>query len=220
KVVISIPCPVQGFADWGEIDGKKIDFSKAEDQIAAARWFIDKALEKWEKKNYKHIKLEGFYWVHEAAGKDYEIIPEVKEYLKGKNMKLFWIPYWNAERADQWSSLGFDVAYQQPNYFFNTKVPYQRLDDACHFADQHKMGMEMEFDNNIAKPEIRTRYYDYINSFEANGVWDSCQVAYYEGGGAWLKMSESNDPELLKMFDTLSGIVIKRQDKADKIVKH
>ncbi|MCE5346735.1 MAG: DUF4855 domain-containing protein [Bacteroidales bacterium] len=216
KVIISIPCPVQGFKEWGDLDGQKIDFNKAEDQIAVACWFIDKTLDKWRKKNYKHIQLEGFYWVHESAGKDYAIIPKVKEYLKEKDMKLYWIPYWKAERAEQWSSLGFDLAYQQPNYFFSTKIPYQCLDDACHFANQHRMGMEMEFDNNIVKPEKRSRYYDYIKSFEANGVWASRQVAYYEGGGAWLKMSESNDPEIKKMVKTLSDIIIVRQEMVDK----
>jgi hypothetical protein len=215
RVVISIPCPVPGFTDWGELDGEKLDFNKPEDQIAAACWFIDKTLDKWKEKKYKHIQLDGFYWVHEAAGKDYQIIPQVKEYLKKRNMKLYWIPYWEAERAEQWSSLGFDIAYQQPNYFFSTTTTYQRLDDACHFAEQNGMGIEMEFDNNVTKPEFRTRYYDYIKSFEANGIWASRQVAYYEGGGAWLKMSESNDPEIKKMVEILSGIIIRRQEKAD-----
>jgi hypothetical protein len=219
KVVLSIPCPVAGFTDWGDINGRKMDFNKPEDQIEAVRWFIDTALEKWNSKKYKHIQLDGFYWVHEAAGKDYSIIPEIKEYLNKKDLKLYWIPYWNAEKAEHWSSLGFDFAYQQPNYFFNPKIPYQRLDDACSFASEHGMGMEMEFDNNVSKPEFRTRYYDYIRSFKTNGIWASCQVAYYEGGGAWLKMSGSNDPEIKKMMETLSGIIINRQEKADKDTK-
>jgi hypothetical protein len=219
KVVISIPCPVQGFTEWGDIDGKKTDFNKPSDQIAAADWFIDKVLEIWKKKNYKHIQLEGFYWVHEAAGKDYGIIPQVKDHLMDKNLKLFWIPYWNAERAEQWSSLGFDLAYQQPNYFFSTKVPYQRLDDACRFAEKHGLGMEMEFDGNVSKPEFRSRYYDYIRSYEANGIWSSKQVAYYEGGGAWLKMSNSDDPEMKKMAETLTSIIIQRQQRADKSIQ-
>jgi len=44
----------------------------------------------------------------------------------------------------------------------------------------------------------------------------SSKVAYYEGGGAWLKMSKSNKTEMKKMVDTLSGIIIVRQEKADK----
>lgn len=216
RVVISIPCPVSGFTEWGEINGKKMDFNKPEDQITVACWFIDRALEKWKEKDYRHIELDGFYWVHEAAGKDYAIIPEVKEYLRKKKMKLYWIPYWNADKADQWASLGFDCAYQQPNYFFSKDIPFQRLDDACIFGKQHGMGMEMEFDNNVANTEIRGRFYDYINAFESHGVWLERKVAYYEGGGAWMKMSESDDPEMRKMVEQMSGIIIARQKKADR----
>lgn len=215
RVVISIPCPVSGFAGWGEINGKKLDFGKPEDQISAACWFIERVMERWKGKNYRHIRLDGFYWVHEAAGKDYAIIPEVKKYLNDIGMKLYWIPYWNAERADQWASLGFDCAWQQPNYFFNKDIPYQRLDDACIFGSKHGMGMEMEFDNNVSKPEIRHRFYDYINAFESHGVWAERRVAYYEGGGAWLKMSQSSDQEMRKMFEKLSQVIIGRQVKAD-----
>jgi hypothetical protein len=216
RVLISIPCPVSGFTEWGAADGVKLDFNKTEDQITAACWFIDRTLEKWEKNNYEHISLDGFYWVHEAAGSDFAIIPEVKKYLLKKGLKLYWIPYWKAERSGQWDSLGFNCAYQQPNYFFSNDVPYQRLDDACNFAMLHGMGMEMEFDNNVVKPDIRGRFYDYINSFEANGVWAQSKVAYYEGGGAWLKMSQSDDQEMKRMFKTLSEIIIRRQEKADK----
>lgn len=216
KVIISIPCPAKGFTEWGELNGKKADFNKTEDQIAASQWFIDKVLDKWKNKKYKHIQLEGFYWVHEDAVQDYEIIPVVNEYLKKKEMKFYWIPYWKAPKAEQWSSLGFDFAYQQPNYFFSTDIPYQRLDDACLFGEKNAMGMEMEFDDNVTKPEIRTRYYDYIKSFETNGVWASRRVAYYEGGGAWLQMSKSNDPEMKKMVETLSDIIIARQERSDK----
>ncbi len=216
RIVISIPCPVSGFNGWGEINGKKIDFNKSEDQVEVACWFADRVMKRWKEKSYRHIKFDGFYWVHEAAGKDFAIIPQVKEYLRKEGMKLYWIPYWKAERADQWKTLGFDYAYQQPNYFFNKEIPYQRLDDACVFGKQYDMGMEMEFDNNVIKPEFRKRFYDYIDSFESNGVWAEGNVAYYEGGGAWLRMSLSNDPEMRKMSTRLSEIIINRQKKADK----
>ena len=216
RVVISIPDPVHGFTEWGEIGGKKLDFNNAEDQIAAACWFIDMVLKKWAEKGYRHLKLDGFYWVHEAAGKDFAIIPEIKKYLIPESMKLYWIPYWNAERSDKWKELGFDCAYQQPNYFFNKDLTSERLDDACNFGKQHGMGMELEFDNNVSKPEGRRKYYEYISSFTANGVWDKRQVAYYEGGGAWLKMSQSSDPEMKEMIEVLSSILIRRQEKADE----
>lgn len=216
QVVISIPCPVNGFTDWGELDGKKLDFRNPEDQAKAACWFIDEALKKWKEKNYQHIKLNGFYWVHEDAAQSEEAIPVVKKYLESKNYKLLWIPYWGAKGKEEWKKLGFDFAWQQPNYFFATDIPKQRLTDACLFAKEHQMGLEMEFDNRVSQPEFGARFYDYIKSFEENNVWERYPVAYYEGGGAWMQMAKSNNPELKKMTETLGDIIVKRQAEADK----
>ncbi len=79
------------------------------------------------------------------------------------------------------------------------------------------MGLEMEFDERISKPEFRSRFYDYINVFRENEIWQQFPVAYYEGGGAWMKMVHSGDPELQKMVETLGDIVVKRQKQADNI---
>ncbi len=219
QVVLSIPCPVNGFTEWGELDGKKLNFNNSDDQVKAACWFIDEALKKWNKKNYKHIQLSGFYWVHEDAVQSDEAIPFVKKYLEAKSYQLLWIPYWGAKGKGEWERLGFDFAWQQPNYFFATDIPKQQLTDACVFAKEHQMGLEMEFDERIAKPEFRARFYDYINAFNENNVWKQYPVAYYEGGGAWLQMSKSKDPKMKKMFDTLGNIIVERQTRADKTHK-
>ncbi len=220
QVVFSIPCPVNGFKDWGELNGKKLDFNNPDDQAAAAQWFIDEALKKWNKKNYKHLQLNGFYWVHEDAAQSEKALPSVKKYLEAKNLKFVWIPYWDAKGKGDWEKLGFDLAWQQPNYFFSTNIPKQRLTDACTFAKEHNMGLEMEFDERVFKPEFMTKYYDYINVFDENNVWKLSPVAYYEGGGAWMQMAKSKDPEIQKAFDTLSNIVVRRQINADKVHKH
>lgn len=217
EVVISIPCPVNGFTEWGELNGKKMNFNNPEDQEKAACWFIDEAIKKWNEKNYKHIKLSGFYWVHEDAAQSSEAIAFVRKYLEKKNYQLLWIPYWGAEGKGGWQKLGFDFAWQQPNYFFETTIPKQRLTDACSFAKEHRMGLEMEFDERVSKSEFRERFYDYVNSFKENHVWSLCPVAYYEGGGAWLQMVNSSDPEMKKMVDILGDIIVERQLKEDKM---
>ena len=219
QVIISIPCPVNGFTDWGELNGKNLDFNNTDDQLKAACWFIDEVLKKWNEKNYQHIKLGGFYWVHEDAVQSDEAIPFVKKYLEAKNYELFWIPYWGAKGKGEWEKLGFDFAWQQPNYFFETDIPKQRLADACSFAKEHQMGLEMEFDERVTKPEFRARFYDYVNAFKENNVWKRYPVAYYEGGGAWMQMVNSNDPEMKKMVDTLGNLVVERQTRADKELK-
>jgi len=216
QVVLSIPFPVYKFTEWGELNGKKLNFNNTDDQVKAVCWFIDEALKIWNKKNYKHIQLNGFYWVHEDLKQSNAAIPIVKKYLKTKNLNFLWIPYWGAKRKGEGKRLGFDFAWLQPNYFFATDIPKKRLNDVCIFAKKHHMGLEMEFDERVAKPEFRSRFYDYLRIFKENNVWDSFPVAYYEGGGEWMQMANSKDPELKKMFDTLGNIIVKRQTNADK----
>lgn len=215
KVVISIPAPFYGYKEWGSVNNKKLDFNQQQDRILAAKWYIDQALKKWKAKNYKNIQLSGFYWVSEEAQNSDDVLVAVKKYLKSKQLRFYWIPYWKAAGSDQWQKYGFDIAYQQPNHFFETTIPDARLDSACIFARQHKLGLEMEFDERVDQPDFGRRFYAYIDAFKKYHVWDSCPVAYYEGGGAFLKIANSKDPVLKKMYTTLTDILVKHQQQAD-----
>lgn len=219
KVVISIPTPINGFTGWGSIDGKALDFNKIDDQIAAEKWFIDEALIRWKAKNYKYLELVGFYWVDENAGKYENAITLTKQHVQSKGMKFYWIPYFGATGGAKWKEMGFDYAYEQPNYFFNTTVPYSRLKDACSFGGTYGLGMEMEFDYRVSQTEFEIRFDNYIQSFTENKIWELKPVAYYEGGGAWMSMASSTNAELKKMYQTLGDIIVERQKKADERVK-
>ncbi|MDP4184818.1 MAG: DUF4855 domain-containing protein [Bacteroidota bacterium] len=216
KVVVSIPTPINGFTEWGSIDGKALDFNNVNDQVRAEQWFIDEVLKRWQEKNYKHLALAGFYWVDENSNNYTNAIALTKNYLASKGFKLHWIPYWNAIGGDKWNTLGFDYAYLQPNYFFTLSIPYQRLPDACNFASIHNMGLEMEFDGRVTQSSYRERFYSYIQAFSNSKVWDLKPVAYYEGGGAWYTMATSSDVELQKMYKKLADIIVDRQKRADE----
>jgi len=216
KVVISIPNPAYGDTSWGALSNKNLDFNNDRDRITAATWFVNQALEIWKSKKYKHLKLAGFYWVHEAVANqsDANVIQAMSNYLHDNKLDFYWIPYYNAGRAGDWNDMGFDIAYQQPNYFFNLTTPYSRLPDAINFAKQHKMAYEMEFDGRLmTSADYRKRFYDYLNEFKKGGVWAQAPVAYYEGGGAWLDMSRSDDPEAQKAFNALGDILAERKEK-------
>jgi len=219
QVVISIPTPINGFTGWGSLDGKTLDFNKLDDQVAAEKWFIDEALKRWTEKNYKHLDLTGFYWVDEDAGHYQDAMKLTSQYVRSRRRKFYWIPYWTAQGGDKWKELGFDYAYEQPNYFFNTAISYCRLNDACAFGEKYGLGMEMEFDQRVSQPEFKTRFDDYIKAFTENKIWKLKPVAYYEGGGAWGSMAASTDGELKKMYQTLGDIIVERQRKADERLK-
>ena len=169
QIVLGLPEAIRGQKDWGEIDGREMDFSKEEDQIAATKWYIGELVERFKAAKYKHLELSGFYWVAEDTHHCAELTIPLSEYIHSEGKLFYWIPYWQAKGHEEWKRLGFDVAYQQPNHFFNHSIPDSRLDEACATARRHGMAMEFEFDEK-ATAAIPNSSHDrmaaYINHFE------------------------------------------------------
>ncbi|CAL1519507.1 DUF4855 domain-containing protein [Chitinophaga sp. MM2321] len=218
KVVLTLPEPIRKLTNWGELNGKQLSFENTEDRIAACNWYVETALAKWKAANFKHIELMGFYWVAEQNTGAAEILPTVAKFIQSKQQRFYWIPYYGATGAANWQEMGFDIAYQQPNYFFNLASPYSILTGAIDFSKKHNMALEMEFDNRLmTQSAYRKKYVDYISEFQKYGAWDSLPVAYYEGGGAWLEMALSKDVEVKGLFNRLGDIIAERQKRTDKL---
>lgn len=221
QVVFCIPTPQPKRKDWGSIGNKPLDFSMTEDRIKAVEWYVNRIKEEWKKKNYKHIDFGGFYWLHERieiANGDGDLVRGVKKLLAKEDIPLCWIPYYGAEGSAQWSSFDFDIAYQQPNYFFRTDTPMEIITGALQFAKNHHLALEMEFDSRVEQPEFRERFYTYLEEFEKADVWNSKPVAYYDGADGWLKLATSSNEEMKKMHKALGDILVKRQGKFSKII--
>ena len=79
------------------------------------------------------------------------------------------------------------------------------------------MSLEMEFDENAAEKNGNkgNRMKAYIDGFTRNNVWNTSDVAYYQGGiGLYiLKNGTEKDKEL---YDELANIIIERQRKSNK----
>lgn len=213
KLIVGIPAPIKGQKDWGSI-GRQMDFSNPEDCIEACKWYIDRFLDRYQKEGYKHLDLEGFYWVPESDVPYTDILVKVGDYIRSKNLRLFWIPYWRAVGFDNWKTDKFDFAYIQPNHFFTKTISYERLDAACAFAKGTNMGLEMEFDESAladAKNSKRDRLISYIQAFEGHGVFKEASVAYYQGGAAIYGLSRSKNPLDKELMDRLAGIIIQRK---------
>lgn len=215
KVVLTLPEPIKNFETWGLVGAQKLDFKKNEDRVLACKWYVDYVITEYRKQNFEHLDFDGFYWVAETQRDSDGILEEIGRYIRSKGMKFYWIPYMYAQGAETWKEAGFDIAYQQPNYFFQLDRPKTLFDRAIANSNTYKMGLEMEFDDRITDPLFRSRFYDYVNAFQKSNSWNDKAIAYYEGGGTWLRMFRSNDPEVRKAYDTLSNIIIVRQLKED-----
>lgn len=215
KVILTLPEPIKGFENWGLPGAKKLNFNNYSDRVEACKWYIDYAISEWKKQNYDYLSLDGFYWIAETQRNSDGILNEIGNYIRSKGLKFYWIPYMYAEGAEKWKDAGFDIAYQQPNYFFQLDRPKTLFDRAFYNSNNYNMGLEMEFDDSITEQAFRTRYYDYLEAFQKAGAWDNKPIAYYEGGGAWYRMFRSTVPEVKKAYDDLVDIIIKRQLKED-----
>jgi hypothetical protein len=220
QVLLTLPEPIEGATNWGELDGRKLDFARSADRLAACEWHLDNALRKWHELAPKHLVLAGFYFVPERTLKaNPQFLPLLAQQVHQRGQRFFWIPYWSARGAAEWKEHGFDVAWQQPNHFFHPEVPDSRLEQACEFARQHGMGMEFEMDERlISKPEtFRPRFDAYLNAFEQARAKTSASIAYYEGGGALLHLAQSQDPEVRRNYERLARWVLERQHEADRL---
>lgn len=56
-VVITIPYPDPRATEWGTVDGKSLDLSKVEDQVAAVSWFVDYTIKQVASLNLKQAKF-------------------------------------------------------------------------------------------------------------------------------------------------------------------
>lgn len=223
KVVIALPTPLTGSdpnrivisSDWGELDGKQLDFHQAKDRLQAAQWYVDEVLKRWRQKHFAHLELAGFYWLFERAWGVHDT-RSIGQYVRSKGSRFYWIPSWPQGRKN-WPQYGFDFVYQQPNYFFHRKpTPASRLEEACQFAESCGTTMEMEFNKDLlTKPAFLTYFDEYLQAYARHHVWDARPVAYYEGAGAWFEMAHSDDPAVKRRFKALGDIIVKRQEKAN-----
>ncbi|MDR1336751.1 MAG: DUF4855 domain-containing protein [Tannerella sp.] len=211
KVVMTLPEPIFRQEDWGELNGKALNFSDNDDRIAACCWYVDHVVDRYLEAGLKNLQLAGFYWVAEAVGESRAVVRAVADHVHSRNLNFYWIPYFNATGYSQWADFGFDEAWLQPNYFFSETVPLWRLDEACLIADQYRMSNEFEFDKDaLAGNGKRQRMIDYIDAFTRHGVFRDKNIAYYEGGGDLYKLRYGAEQDFA-LYRQLTDTVAERQ---------
>lgn len=217
KVIVNVPTPIIGHKSWGTLNGKKMNFSKTADRIAAAKWYIDTFIERFNQQGFKNIDLDGFYWCDEWIGEnDDELVKTVANYIHSKNMHFYWIPFFNSRRASQWQEFGFDIAYLQPGHFFHPNVADSRLDEACQRARNWGMGLEMEFDKRYftKRNQYQKRFPAYIDAFERNGVWENSAIAYYvENNAVNLFAADTTRVSDKRVMDRMAQHIVDRNRK-------
>lgn len=208
---------------WGAIGGEEMDFSEVDDRIRACKWFIDATRASFARKQYDYIELIGFYILPEVLStswrkqyKEYDKLwPAVAEYLHGCNEGLFWIPYNMAEGYKTWKDFGIDMAYMQPNYYWdeNGKNPM-----APTFTEIKRLGMglELEFEYSMIEgingaasaQKYRARFDEYLQWARSSGVYGTLPLALYSGTDAMHQLANSNYSGDIAMYYKLCEFII------------
>ena len=81
KIVLGVVSPITDQTDWGSLDGKVLNFAHRNDQIKAAKWYIDQLTERFNEGAYENLELTGFYWLEESTAKCGDLPKDVSDYI-------------------------------------------------------------------------------------------------------------------------------------------
>lgn len=215
KVILALPYADPAQRDFGALEpgGASLDLARHEDRLAAIRWYVTSARRAWNAARFRHLDLIGWYWIHEQTdGPDGEILPDIGRIVHEDGGRYFWIPWFKAPGSDHWRDFGFDVAIQQPNYFFPKYTGADvRLYDAAERARQYHLGMEIELDGRaITSLASRQRYWDYLRVGREEGYQTKALLAWYMGPDALVQAAASPDPDVRAIYDATAAFITGR----------
>jgi hypothetical protein len=242
NVILTLPYPDVRVAAWSEApDDPQWDFrSSDEPRLAAVRWYVDAALERWNQAKLPHLRLLGFYWFNEShinlrdpqkladesLKSDLSLMRAVARHVHalrvaGRPLTLTWIPYspYGGERVGVVTELlesepaeRIDYLMIQPNYFF-ARWKKQRADltAVVRAAAAAGAGVEIEFDSNLLRDEAcRQRLRDYLEVIPAEHPQWNAAPAGYYQGLRAVH-ELATKPELAPLYDELYKFVKNRR---------
>ncbi len=195
QLVINMPYPnISPNKPFGDIDGdgKEEYCRNKEEQLKIYAWFMDAVISKMEQRNYKNIRLGGFYWEPESiktslGEEEYAFIGKVADLIHERNVNFFWIPILYANGMDKLEEMGFDVAMMQPDLPWNSQyMKYEMFYGMSEALKKYGFGIEMEIHWNVNNPShenfnSRVReFYAYLDACYALGMMEGASHSYYQ----------------------------------------
>lgn len=220
KVEIAIPYPSERQSNFGEITGKRLDFTTQNPQealknrIFAVKWYVEEAIKRFVAAKFKNLELVAFYWLEEnvsfsATPFEADLVKATAAILHGKNLAFHWIPFIQAEGFREWSEFGFDLALMQPNYFFHPEAKGDRLINNARLAKKYGLSVEIEISNRVFTSEdYRGRYKLYLeNALEYD--FNKTLLAYYQETSLFGIAALSDKPRKREIYDWVYQFISK-----------
>ena len=178
--------------------GTDYDLRVPDGRVRAIDAFTQEAVRRFAERRGSQLALEGMYWPHEDAyPRDSGLVHGAAQAVHRHGVRFLWIPYYGETAGgwSKWRALGFDEAWQQPNYFFSRNVPATQIDSAIARARSVGMGLEIEFNGRLMHdPGYSDRLMPYLTAIRSDSALLRGSISLYDGGGALLELSATRDP--------------------------
>lgn len=179
EVWVTIPYPHPFQENFGKILGITLNFTNEYDRIKAVKWWIDSFLWRWKKATHLHQKLtfKGFVWQRSSinAG-DEKIVKETNEYIHQYGYRSLWLFNYGSSGCIQWKDYKFDAACAGPNYYGNTEIDYNWINNTTTFSQHFHTGMQITYGKGPLFND--THIYDYLNLGIRNGYMNNSMIVF------------------------------------------
>lgn len=189
KVYLPLLCAVKKDTEFGEVNGKTLNFSSDADRLEAVKWLAQEELRVFKSKNYKNIEIGGLYWFKEEIEPvtEAEHVKQVCQYAHSLKYDIIWSPYYQAKGYANWKEYGFDRISMQANYFPGVAAENApnngtigRLSTIATTMKNRQIGIEMELGSS-SKNSI-TGFKQYMQAGVEKGYMNTYHVWYLVNG--------------------------------------
>ena len=207
-VAIMVPFPNRR-ADTLRFAGRTFTMASETDRAASVTAYMETIVARVQPLRLPNLTISAFYWLNEGvADADTSLVARAAAASHRLNMRFLWIPSWGAPNATRWRDLGFDDAWQQPNYFFHPDIPAARLDSAVDRARGAAMGLELEFDRRLfSDAKFADRLGPYLAAMESAPDLRRRSIAIYEGAGGLIDLSRRADAASRALYARLVAVL-------------
>lgn len=196
--------PMGNVKNFGELDGEQMDTTVAEHRVKIYTWFVNMVMEEFASRGYENLVLDGFCWVNEDVGYEYDdshIITEAGDVCEAAGIPMLWIPYYTANRYFLGHEMGVDVTNMQPNYMFDLYSPEYRLLVSATRLKWMKMCVEMEHNFEAFADPLYLRNYMLYLYYGVEYGYDKAIHIYYDNIENFALMAYSDDPMFRFQYD-------------------
>lgn len=220
-VFLCLSAPKKSITNWGEVNGKTLNFSESnEDRITALKWFVDEQIKVFNERKYQNIELCGFYYYHESLDNDdLNFLPAITEYIRSLKYVTVWSPYYMAKSYDKWKDFGFDRTAMQANYFPGAETlpnagGKDRVTNTAAITSSRGMGVEMEVCG--LKPENIVGIKEYYRVGITTGFMYRWHTWWFMGDLKGVKnLYKSTDPYVQSTYKEMYLFLNNRLQLAD-----